>query len=228
MIKRLQQERDTADDNHWSKCWWGHLLKDYKRRVDSLKDCKIQIIHSSGNYATLQFRGGSGENTVYGKQSFYLRNQWNAETGPQFDNTKSYWFSDIGSSGWMNGVINSDGFQNLVANEEIRERATKEQREYEAGDEIEIREFTEEERKFAAELCLPFVRKIDEVISQEGKSAQDYGFCITEWEMIEGQTGLDGYSLYTSDVTFINNDDGLKAKMFQSLQILSADVHSSE
>ena len=226
MIKKLQEERDKADNEHWSKCWWGPLLKDYKRRVSSLEDCKIQIIHSSGNYATLQFLGGSGEDTVYGSQSFYLRNQWYSEIEEDFKNTNSYWYSDIGSSGWMSGVINSDSFQNQVENEAIqRERGdTKEQGDYQAGDDIELREFSEEERELAAELCLPFVRKIDEVISQEGRTAEEYGFCITEWEEIEGRTGLDGNALYTSDVTFINDDGGLKAKMFERLQILSANA----
>jgi len=213
-IRSLQIARDKEDEDQWSKAWWGAPAIALKRRAQSLDECVINIAHGAGNYAVLQFVvGDGGRDTVYGLQNFYLRNQWDGEA-ENGDAQRSYWYEDAGSS-WMQGTFDSKIFQDqLHVNGELYKNATQEQKDY-TSDLGSIRKFSKEEKDIVAECVLPTVRRVDEIISKAGKSAQDYGY-----KMGKAKDTTQGEAR-TWDTELLGVDRTLKLRMFKALHLLS-------
>ena len=219
-IRELQIARDKADTEFWNKTWWGSAALKLRRRADSLSECKIVVVHSSGNYPTLQFRVVGEIPTIYGTQSFFLRNQWDADkTRPD---ERSYWYDDAGD--WMRGAFDEDDFQQILENLEegsLFKNATEEQKaldidENGASTVGRIRRFSKDEKDIVANCVLPTVRRIDEMCSCQGKSAQDFGYRIGK--------EIDHVSEHSQgcwDTEIFGIDKTLKLRMFKALHLLS-------
>ena len=203
-IKSTQKQRDHEDVIYWSKAWWGELVKPYKIRGESLDDCKILLHRKSGKYASLEFRCLDGEQTIYGSQCYYLRNQWDREISKI---EESYWYDDSGSEGWMRGALQTDEFVNkLTEDNELYRNATEEMQNFGKDNNGCLREFNKKEKDLAGEIVLPFIMKVDEVLSCEGKSEEDYQFKFTG----------------SFELTEVNGTErSERMKMFQVLQLLS-------
>ena len=153
------------------------MVKSYKIRGEFLDNCKILLHRKSGKYASLEFRCLDGEQTIYGSQCCYLKNQWDHEISKIEDN---YWYDDSGSEGWMRGALQTDEFINkLTEDNELCQNATEEMQNFDKDNDGCLREFNEKEKGLAGEIVLPFVMKVDEVLSCEGKSEEDYQFQFT-------------------------------------------------
>lgn len=221
-IRQLQIARDKADTEFWNKTWWGPAALKLRRRADSLSECKIVVVHSSGNYPTVQFRVESETPTIYRTQSFYLRNQWDADkTRPD---EQSYWYDDVGD--WMRGAFDDDEqFQQTLDNQEegsLFKNATEEQKSLDIDQHGfhtvgTIRQFTKDEKDIVANCVLPTVRRLDEVFSTEGKSAEDFGYRIGK--KIDHQSGEDSNGCWDTEIFGI--DKTLKLRMFKALHLLS-------
>ena len=153
------------------------MVKSYKIRGEFLDNCKILLHRKSGKYASLEFRCLDGEQTIYGSQCCYLKNQWDHEISKIEDN---YWYDDSGSEGWMRGALQTDEFINkLTEDNELCQNATEEMQNFDKDNDGCLREFNEKEKGLAEEIVLPFIMKVDQVLSCEGKSEEDYQFQFT-------------------------------------------------
>ena len=179
-IKSIQKQLDHENVVYSDKAWWGELVKPYKSRGEFLDDCKILL------------------------QCCYLRNQWDHEISKIEDN---YWYDDTGSEGWMRGALQTDEFINkLTEDNELYQNATEEMQNFDKDNDGCLREFNEKEKGLAGEIVLPFVMKVDEVLSCEGKSEEGYQFQFTG-------------SFELTKVNGIERSERLK--IFQVLQLLS-------
>lgn len=218
VIRTLQIARDKEDTAYWSKVWWGRAASDLKRRAESLDECKLVVCSRSGKYATLQFRVLDGKQTIYGAQSFYLRNQWEWDRNKPPD--QSYWYDDPGD--WMSGIFNNDDFQALLDEDgEHYKNATDEQRKFDCDNVGQIRTFTQAEKDIVGECVLPTVRRIDEIWSSEGKSAQDYGYKLRKRIYTAKREKEDDSYDDTWETEISGVDKTLKLRMFKALQLLS-------